>query len=160
MSHLPKESHTGKQDECLQVDHDQQKDHCGLQYVYIQRANACKTFLLFGPTRVWIFKVYRVALGKIKSCIDWLFLCLNKLNKQTLLRDTTTWYCLTLFICGGPCHLPSFKQCPGGLREQLVYSVMLSSFDHLINILNLKILSLNFFSKTTWCPFNQHQIIQ
>ena len=23
-------------------------------------------------------------------------------------------YCFTLFICGGPCHLSSFRQCSGG----------------------------------------------
>ena len=41
--------------------------------------------------------------------------------------DNTVSYCFTLFICGGPCHLSSFKQCSGDLTyiwEQLDYSVM------------------------------------
>ena len=48
--------------------------------------------------------------------------CLSKLNKQTLI---SLW--VTLFLCGGPCHLSSYQQCSGDLIflwEQLVYSVM------------------------------------
>ena len=42
-----------------------------------------------------------------------LFSRLNKLNKQTELKDNTISYCFSLYICGGPCHLSSFKQCSG-----------------------------------------------
>ena len=48
------------------------------------------------------------------------------MNKLTL-KDKTVSYYFTVFICGGPCHLSSLKQCSGDLiysREQLVYSVM------------------------------------
>ena len=53
-----------------------------------------------------------------------------------------------MFICGGPCHLSSFKQCSGDfifLREQLVYSGMernetfLSLYHYLNNNLNMYI---------------------
>ena len=37
------------------------------------------------------------------------------LNKQTDLRGQHNLYCLTLFMCGRPCHLSSFKQCSGTL---------------------------------------------
>ena len=67
--------------------------------------------------------------------------CLIRLNEQTLcfhdrinkwankltLKDKRVSNCFTLFICGGPCHLLSFKQYSGdliSLWEQLVYSVM------------------------------------
>ena len=44
-------------------------------------------------------------------------------DKQTLyvfMTESTEYtntasYCFTLFICGGPCHLSSFKQCSGDL---------------------------------------------
>ena len=57
-------------------------------------------------------------------CLDKpsLFSWLNKLNRQTL-KENTISYCLTLFICGGPCHLFSFKHL-SFLREQLLYSLM------------------------------------
>ena len=32
----------------------------------------------------------------------------NEINKLTL-KDNTVSYCFTLFTCGGPCHLSSFK---------------------------------------------------
>ena len=63
-----------------------------------------------------------------------LLLCLDKqtlicfldwINKPTLRKDNTVSCCLTLFTCGGPCHLSSFKQCSGDLTplgEQLVHS--------------------------------------
>ena len=47
-------------------------------------------------------------------------LALNWIND---LKGQLISYCLTLFICGGPCHLASFKQYPGDLIflwEQLV----------------------------------------
>ena len=37
------------------------------------------------------------------------------LNKQTDLKGQHSLYCFTVFICGGPCHLPSFIQCSGTL---------------------------------------------
>ena len=85
-------------------------------------------------------------------------LCLHKLNKvmtekkkkhKLTIKDNTTSYCSTLFTCGGPCHLSSFKQCSIPyvfLWEQLLYC-------YLINIVIIKILSLSFFSKTTQRPF-------
>ena len=45
------------------------------------------------------------------------------LNKQTDLKGRHNLYCFNLFMCGGPCHLSSFKQCSGALFslwEQLV----------------------------------------
>ena len=116
-------------------------------------------------------KVHYVVLGK-KLWSDWCFfipkqtkqinsLCfhdltnwINKLN----LKDNRVSYCFNLFICGGPCHLSSFQQCSLDLIflwEQLVYSVMEKSlYDFLINIVKIKILKLNFFSKTTECSCN------
>ena len=58
-----------------------------------------------------------------KDIDHWFYLCLNKMikikskspslhnwiNKLTL-KDNTISYSFTLFICGGPCHLSSFKQ--------------------------------------------------
>ena len=58
-------------------------------------------------------------LGTLNKQTDWI-------NKLTF-KDNTISYRFTLFICGGPRHLSSFKQCPGDLIflwEQLVYSVM------------------------------------
>ena len=57
---------------------------------------------------------------------DWI----NWISKLTL-KDETVSYCLTFFICGGPCHLSSLKQCSGDLIflwEQLVYSVMKNKY--------------------------------
>ena len=84
------------------------------------------------------------------------FSYINKLNKQTNSQ------CFTLIICGGPCHLSSFKQCSGDfIFQQLVYSVTekikyiwVCIFTSLIYFAILKVLSLNFFFKTTKCPFN------
>ena len=98
--------------------------------------------------------------------INWYltFSCLNNSNEQTLcfhdlinkltFKDNTNSYGLTLFICGGPCRLSSFTLCSGDLIFILVYSVWnilirLYLYHYLINIVNIKILSLNFFSKTT-----------
>ena len=36
-------------------------------------------------------------------------------NKETDLKEQHDVYCFTLFLCGGPCHLSSFKQCSGAL---------------------------------------------
>ena len=73
------------------------------------------------------------------------------------LMDKTITYCFALFIFGGPCHLSSFTQCFGDLifvREQLVYSVMEEYiihilYDYLIDIVNMKILSLGFRAPLT-----------
>ena len=63
--------------------------------------------------KTWSFK------GALCSFQRWTRYALDKLNKQTLcfhdrinkptLKDNTIPF--TLFICGGPCHLSSFKQC-------------------------------------------------
>ena len=66
---------------------------------------------------------------------------LNKLNN-------TTSYCFTLFICGGPCHLSRFKQCPWDLlsSENSLFIQLwkkekdLGLFLYLSNILNDKII--------------------
>ena len=69
-----------------------------------------------------------------------------------------------VYMCGGPCHLPSFKQCSGTLfssENSLFYAVMekinIPEFVLLyyVNIINIKNLHLNFFSKTTNCPFKK-----
>ena len=70
------------------------------------------------------------------------------LNKLTL-KDTTVSYCFILFLCGGPCHLQTVFWDLIFLWEQLVYSVYKMFLIDLINIVNIKILSSNFFSKTT-----------
>ena len=51
------------------------------------------------------------------------FSYLYKLDKQTDLKWQHS-FTLFYFVCGGPCHLSSFKQCTRDLREQLVCSVM------------------------------------
>ena len=40
-------------------------------------------------------------------------------------------HCFSLPICGGPCHLSSFKKCSGGLNTSLHY--------HLTNLVNITI---------------------
>ena len=40
---------------------------------------------------------------------------LSKQNKQTDLKGRLSLCWVTLFTCGGPCHLSSFKQCSGTL---------------------------------------------
>ena len=53
-----------------------------------------------------------------------LFPWLKNWRKKMTLKDITIWYRFTLFICGGPRHLSSFKQCSGDLTfpwQWLVY---------------------------------------
>ena len=68
-------------------------------------------------------------------------------------KDNAVSYCFNLLVCGGPCHLSSFKQCSGDLIllwEQLVYlSRGVSLCYYLINIVNITVS----FSTTTYCPF-------
>ena len=63
---------------------------------------------------------------------------------------------LFYFVCGGPCQFSSFKQSSGTLfsPEYSLFVHFLSFYYYLINIVNITILSLNFFSKMTQCPFN------
>lgn len=69
--------------------------------------------------------------------------------------------CFTLFIYGGLCHLSSLKQCSVNLIF-LVYSLIdieqkdayfLSLYYYRIDIVNMNILSFDFFPKTSWRPF-------
>lgn len=67
-------------------------------------------------------------------------------SKQTYI---TTSYCFTLFICGGPSHLSSFKQCAGNrifLWERLVYSLEFVLLPHWYYRVR------NFFSKNSIAP--------
>ena len=72
---------------------------------------------------------------------------LNKRNKLFLCSIKPTFsdkasYCFTLFICGGPCHLSSFKERSGDLiflSEKLVHSVM-ERINILVCIMNSLIL--------------------
>ena len=83
-----------------------------------------------------------------------------------ILEDDNIWYCFTLFICGGPCHISIFKQRFGDiifLWEQFIQLLnkigkewkrkekkkVIVILMYLINIVNIKIPSLNFFSETT-----------
>ena len=69
------------------------------------------------PTFFFFFK----CLNKINEPLFAFMSWINRVNKLAL-KDKTFWYCLTLFICGGPSHLSSFKQCSVDfLWEQLVY---------------------------------------
>ena len=62
--------------------------------------------------------------------IDCLFVCLtNQINELNWKDNTVSYFALrfALLICGGPCHLFSFKQCSEDLIilwEQLVYSIL------------------------------------
>ena len=82
----------------------------------------------------------------------WVYKVLNKLNKQADLKGS---YCFNLFIFGGPRHLSSLKQCSSetslfGFGFQSTKKKMfLCLYYCLSNIVNIKILSLNFLSKTT-----------
>ena len=86
---------------------------------------------------------------------------INLINILTL-KNNTTSYCFTLFICGRSCHLWSFKQCSGLyfiLRAPCLFQLWrkwlllcLCYYYYIINTVNIIILSLNYFSKTTWCP--------
>ena len=84
------------------------------------------------------------------------------INKLTL-KDNTILYFLNLFIFCRPYHLPSFKQCsrdPIFHWQQLVYSVMEKKKNlcyHFISIINIIILSLNFYRTVhimgTWLKY-------
>ena len=75
----------------------------------------------------------------------------NKLSKQTLCFHDLITSCFTLFIYGGPCHLSSFN-----VLGTIFFSVnslfnhlwknyiCLTLYYHLINIVNINILSLDF----------------
>ena len=56
----------------------------------------------------FLFFFYLIKLNYQLYLFSWL-------NKQTDLRGQHNLYCLTLFMCGRPCHLSSFKQCSGTL---------------------------------------------
>ena len=72
-------------------------------------------------------------------------------------RELQHWRCtisyFSLFICGGPCHCSSFKQCSG----ELIFiwkKLMEKNNNYLIEIVNIKVLSLTkrpFRSPTTPC---------
>ena len=88
-----------------------------------------------------------VYLKKKKKNLHW---SINPLRKQTDLKGRHKFR-LSFFICGGPCHLSSLKQCLFHWG-QLVHPVMetiifLSLHYHLINTLNIKIMSLISFTK-------------
>ena len=109
-----------------------------------------------------MLKVQYVHLGKtFNRKRDFFFTSKLKPNEQTLfvfhelinsiiinltIKDISVSNSFTLFKCGGPCHLSSFKQCCGDLiflREQLVYSVMgknifLRLYHYFINNVNIK----------------------
>ena len=83
----------------------------------------------------------------------------NELNNRTLNAISSSF---PLFTCGGPRHLSRSKQFSGGLIflwEQLVM-IFMSSYYYLMNILNIKILSLNFLPKTTCSPFRYVTVIK
>ena len=94
---------------------------------------------------------------KRSSSTFFFFFCLNKLNNQIDLKDNKTSNCLTLFICGGPCHLSSFKQCSGTLfsSENSLFiqlwgkQTFLSLYHYFIKFVNIK-------TKTTKSPFKPH----
>ena len=79
------------------------------------------------------------------------------INKLTV-KDNIISYYFSLLMCGGPCHLSSFKQCSGTLLKSLFMQFgkgkyFMNFCSYLIFIVNINILSLNYFSKTTQCPF-------
>ena len=85
---------------------------------------------------------------------------MNNLNKQIDFKEQRNFYCFTLFICGGPCHLSSYKQCSGTLSSaeiSLYYSLVEKSLFYYI-IINTNILV--FFSKTTECTFKGQEKVQ
>ena len=69
--------------------------------------------------------------------------------------DNTISYYFTLLICGGPCQLPSFKQCSWTLfplRTACSHGkkfICQNWHCDLMNMIRIKILSLNLFSKAT-----------
>ena len=108
-----------------------------------------------------------------KKDLHWLmFLCLNKLNKQTFFVLMTVSYCFTLLICGGPCHLSCFKKCSKGPYSPLstaclffcetIY-IFLGLYYYLINIVIVPLehryisydggMIMKLHSLTTWCLF-------
>ena len=116
-----------------------------------------------------IFKVHYIVLGEIflseEKDLHWFCLCLNKLNIQSpsspwlnklinklTLQDNTVWYCFTLLIFGGPCHLSSLNQCSWDFISSesslFIQSWKLFSYYH-INMVNMEILIMNVPSQTT-----------
>ena len=74
----------------------------------------------------------------------------NWINKLTS-KDNTISYCFTLFTCGGPCRLSSFKQCSGDLIflwELLVYSLEFVLLPHWYKGVWIP------SPETPWCPLN------
>ena len=115
----------------------------------------------------YTLKVHYVVFGE--KDLHWLiFLCLNKLKKHTL--SLFSWrnklikqtdfvrqfhpVLLCLYVAVSANFLPSASDWGGliCLWERLVYSVMELLSNHLINIVNAEILSLNFFSKLHNAP--------
>ena len=77
------------------------------------------------------------------------------LNKQMDLKGQHN-FILFYFVFGGHCHLSCFRQCSGDLIclwEQLVHLVYLVWIIISLMLFNIKILSVNLFSKTTYCTF-------
>ena len=83
-------------------------------------------FQMLTHNMAFVLKEHYVDLGRNfrirnqKSKTDSFILCINKLSlssrlNKLILNDNTLSYCFTLFICGGPCHPSSFKQCSGDL---------------------------------------------
>ena len=69
-------------------------------------------------------------------CHDWI-------DKLTFKHNNIS-HCLTLFICGRPRHLSSFKQLIYSLMEKCIFLIL---FYELINIVNIKILSFDLLQK-------------
>ena len=75
--------------------------------------------------------------GERSPLTDFFSLFLKQANLTKQISD-----CFTLFICGGPCHHSSYKQCSGDLIflwEQFVYPT------HLCVITSLMLYILNFW---------------
>ena len=71
---------------------------------------------------------------------------LSWLIKQTDLKEKHHLYLFTLFICGGPCHLSSFKQDSETLfpseNSSCIHLRTKSLFYDLINIVNIHMMPL------------------
>ena len=70
--------------------------------------------------------------------------CINKLTKHT----TMSFY-FTVFICGSNSALRTLFSSEKGFTQLWKKYLFLSLYYYLINIVNKKIRSLNFYSKTT-----------
>ena len=80
---------------------------------------------------------------------------MNKLSLFSWLNKQTISYCLTLFIFGGPCHLfqlqiPSENNVFIRVCKPFIFRIL---YYHLIQIVNIKLMSFGFSSKTTYCAF-------